>query len=117
LPTAPLKLRYGRQSKGMDYTIRMLSDKEDYEMKQKMIDFLLENANPSIQLRVKKEILKNLSKQEEERLQGQILEEKIIRFLGEKHDVGFQYRKRQICPYLTLCRYCAVNILPDHYRK
>lgn len=57
----------------MDYTIRMLSDKEDYEMKQKMIDFLLENANPSIQLRVKKEILKNLSKQEEERLQGQIL--------------------------------------------
>lgn len=53
-------------------------------MKQKMIDFLLESANPSIQLRVRKEILKNLTREEEERLQGQILEEKIICFLGEK---------------------------------
>lgn len=53
-------------------------------MKQKMIDFLLEHANPSIQLRVKKEILKNLTKQEETKLQEQILEEKIIRFLAEK---------------------------------
>ena len=42
-------------------------------MKQKMIDFLLENANPSIKLRVKKEILKNLDKQEEMQLQEQIL--------------------------------------------
>lgn len=53
-------------------------------MKQKMIDFLLENANPSIKLRVKKEILKNLTKQEEAQLQEQILEEKIIRFIQEK---------------------------------
>ncbi len=53
-------------------------------MKQKMIDFLLENANPSIKLRVKKEILQNLSKQEEMQLQEQILEEKIIRLIKEK---------------------------------
>lgn len=53
-------------------------------MKQKMIEFLLENANPSIQLRVKKEILKNLTCQEEAQLQEQILEEKIIRLIGEK---------------------------------
>lgn len=53
-------------------------------MKQKMIDFLLENANPSIKLRVKKEILKTVTKQEETQLQEQIQEEKIIRFLKEK---------------------------------
>ena len=53
-------------------------------MKQKMIDFLLENANPSIKLRVKKEILKNLTKEEETQLQDQILKEKIIRLIEEK---------------------------------
>ena len=53
-------------------------------MKQKMIDFLLENANPSIKLRVKKEILKNLGKQEEMQLQEQILKEKIIRLIESK---------------------------------
>lgn len=53
-------------------------------MKQKMIDFLLENANPSIKLRVKKEILGNITKQEETQLQEQILEEKIIRFIQGK---------------------------------
>ena len=53
-------------------------------MKQKMIDFLLENANPSIKLRVKKEILKNLTKEEEIKLQEQILKEKIIRLIEEK---------------------------------
>lgn len=53
-------------------------------MKQKMINFLLENANPSIKLRVKKEILKTITRQEETQLQEQILEEKIIRFLAEK---------------------------------
>ncbi|MDE6642366.1 MAG: hypothetical protein K2K63_17790 [Acetatifactor sp.] len=57
-------------------------------MKQKMIDFLLENANPSIKLRVKKEILKNLTKQEETQLQEQILKEKIIRFIEEKQLVN-----------------------------
>lgn len=53
-------------------------------MKQKMIDFLLNNANPSIILRVKKEILQNISKQEEKSLKEQILEEKIIKLIGEK---------------------------------
>ena len=53
-------------------------------MKQKKTDFLLENANPSIKLRVKKEILKAITKQEETQLQEQIQEEKIIRFLKEK---------------------------------
>ena len=57
-------------------------------MKGKMIDFLLENANPSIRLRVKKEILNNLAQEEEARLQEQILEEKIIRFLGEKQQAN-----------------------------
>lgn len=53
-------------------------------MKQKMIDFLLNNANSSIILRVKKEILQNISKQEEKSLQEQILEEKIIKLIEEK---------------------------------
>lgn len=34
-------------------------------MKDKMIGFLLENANPSIKLRVKKEILGNITPEEE----------------------------------------------------
>lgn len=53
-------------------------------MKQKMADFLLAHANPSIRLRVKKEILKNITSQEEKALQEQILQEKIIRFISEK---------------------------------
>lgn len=53
-------------------------------MKQKMIAFLLENANPSIKLRVKKEVLKTISKQEETQLQEQILDEKIIRLIQGK---------------------------------
>lgn len=53
-------------------------------MKQKMIDFLLAHANPSIQLRVKKEILQSITAQEEKTLQERILDEKIIRFMGEK---------------------------------
>lgn len=53
-------------------------------MKQKMIDFLLAYANPSIQLRVKKEILQNITAQEEKALQERILDEKIIRFIGGK---------------------------------
>jgi len=43
--------------------------------KQKMIDFLLENANPSIKLRVKKEVLNSLSKEEEDIFQAQIMQE------------------------------------------
>ncbi len=53
-------------------------------MKQRMIAFLLENANPSIRLRVKKEILHNITEQEEKTLQEQILNEKLIRFIAEK---------------------------------
>lgn len=53
-------------------------------MKQKMIDFLLTHANPSIQLRIKKEILQTITAQEEKALQEQILNEKIIRFIGER---------------------------------
>ncbi len=50
----------------------------------KSIDFLLDKANPSIRLRVKKEILKNISADEEEKLQADILNEKIIRFMMSK---------------------------------
>lgn len=53
-------------------------------MKQKMIDFLLAHGNPSIRLRVKKEILQTLTPQEERTLQEQILQEKLIRFIGER---------------------------------
>lgn len=53
-------------------------------MKQKMIEFLLEYANPSIKLRIKREIQKDLSKQEELQLQEQILKEKIVRLIEEK---------------------------------
>ena len=53
-------------------------------MKDKMIGFLLENANPSIKLRVKKEILGNITPQEEKDLQMQIMDEKIVRFMAEK---------------------------------
>lgn len=47
-------------------------------MKQRMIDFLLQNANPSIKLRVKKEVLNSLSKEEAEMYQEQIMKEPII---------------------------------------
>ncbi len=53
-------------------------------MKQKMIDFLLSHANPSIRLRVKREILRTVTAQEEKALQEQILEEKIIWLIAEK---------------------------------
>ena len=53
-------------------------------MKQKMIDFLLNNAGPSIVLRVKKEILKDITQKEEQDLQDQILEEKIIKLIAAK---------------------------------
>ena len=53
-------------------------------MKQKIIDFLLRNAGPSIVLRVKKEILNNITEQEEKELQDKILSEKILKFMAEK---------------------------------
>jgi hypothetical protein len=51
---------------------------------QKMIDFLLNNAGPSIVLRIKKEILKDITEKEEKELQKQILNEKIVKFMAEK---------------------------------
>jgi len=51
---------------------------------KRSIDFLLENANPSIRLRVKKEILGNITAEEEAELKEQILQEKILRFMAEK---------------------------------
>ncbi len=53
-------------------------------MKQAMIDFLMANGNPSIQLRVRKEILKNCTEQVEKSLQEQILKEKIIQLIEQK---------------------------------
>ncbi len=53
-------------------------------MKHKMTAFLLENANPSVKLRVKKEVLGDISPDEEKALQTQILNEKIPRFMAEK---------------------------------
>jgi len=47
-------------------------------MKNKMIDFLLENANPSIKRRVKSEILGNLTPQEATEYQPQIMAEPIM---------------------------------------
>lgn len=45
---------------------------------QKMIDFLLENANPSIKRRVKNELLHNLTAEEAELYQEQIMQEEMI---------------------------------------
>ncbi|MDE6874718.1 MAG: hypothetical protein K2P87_09725 [Lachnospiraceae bacterium] len=53
-------------------------------MKQKMTDFLLANAGPSIRLRVKKEILNNISAQEERELQNEILNEKTMKLIAAK---------------------------------
>lgn len=48
-------------------------------MREKMIDYLLANANPSIQYRVKTEVMnQELSVAEKNRLQAKILEEPII---------------------------------------
>lgn len=69
-------------------------------MKQKMIDFLLNNAGPSIVLRVKKEILNNITEKEEKELQEQILQEKIIKLITEKQQengwigLGFHGRNK-----------------------
>jgi len=46
--------------------------------KQKMIDFLLENANPSIKRRIKSEILHNLTTDEAALYQGLIMKEPMI---------------------------------------
>ena len=53
------------------------------DRKQKMITFLLENANPSIRKRVKAEILNALMPQESAKYQEQILQEPIIQRIIE----------------------------------
>lgn len=50
-------------------------------MKEKMINFLLENANPSIKYRVRKEILNNITSEEEKDLQEQIMAEPPIQLI------------------------------------
>lgn len=47
----------------------------------KSIDFLLENAGPVIQYRLRKEILKDLSENDEEKLLGQIYELPLVKLL------------------------------------
>lgn len=49
---------------------------------QKSVDFLLENANPSIKLRVKKEILGSITAEEEAMLIAQIKEEAIYKLIA-----------------------------------
>ena len=49
---------------------------------QNLIDFLLENANPSIKLRVKKEILGNITAEEEAALIAQIKQEQIYNLIA-----------------------------------
>lgn len=53
-------------------------------MKEIMIEYLLNNAGPSIKLRVKKEILKDITEIEEQELQEIISNEKILIFVAEK---------------------------------
>ncbi len=50
---------------------------------QNAINFLLENANPSIKLRIKKEILGDISKKEEMDLQSQITKEPIYKIIAK----------------------------------
>jgi len=47
-------------------------------MKEKMINFLIENANPSIKRRIKSEILNNLTPEEATDYQEQIMQEPIV---------------------------------------
>ncbi len=56
----------------------------DERLFQKSISFLLANANPSIKLRVKKEILGNITEEEEKELQAEILKEKILCLIADK---------------------------------
>lgn len=50
---------------------------------QRMSEFLLKNANPSIVYRVKKEILQDISEEEEDKLQKLILSEKLVQSILE----------------------------------
>ncbi|HEY8350630.1 MAG TPA: hypothetical protein VIM13_12480 [Clostridia bacterium] len=60
-------------------------------VKQKIIDFLLKNADPSIVLRVKKEVPGILSKEEESELLDRIKQQKIVQVIlqSQKPDGWF----------------------------
>ena len=60
-------------------------------MKEKIIGFLLENANPSIILRVKKEVLGDISEKEQEELLNKIIPEKNVQTViqSQKYDGWF----------------------------
>ncbi|MCL2372616.1 MAG: hypothetical protein FWC78_04355 [Defluviitaleaceae bacterium] len=74
-------------------------------MKQKMIDFLLENANPSIRKRIKSEIFGELTNAKSARYQQQILSEATIQgiiaaqqpdgWIGETYNNGGIFRGHQ----------------------
>jgi len=51
------------------------------KIKQKIIDYLIENADPSIILRVKKEVLSSLSREEESDLLSKIIHQKIVQII------------------------------------
>ncbi|MBU5311608.1 hypothetical protein KQI38_06170 [Tissierella carlieri] len=56
----------------------------------KAIEFLLDNACSSIKYRIKKEILNDIDSYEEEKLQSQILEDKLIReFIAKQNSDGW----------------------------
>ena len=56
----------------------------------KAIEFLLDNACSSIRYRLKKEILSDIDSYEEETLQSQILEDKLIQeFLARQNSDGW----------------------------
>lgn len=56
----------------------------------KTLEFLLENACPSIKYRIKKEILNDICKPEEEKLQDEILEDKLIQeFIAKQNFDGW----------------------------
>ncbi|MEG6612127.1 hypothetical protein V6C42_04570 [Pseudoclostridium thermosuccinogenes] len=48
------------------------------KLKQKIVDYLIDNADPSIVLRVKKEVIGSLSKKEESNLLNRIIPQKIV---------------------------------------
>ena len=59
--------------------------------KNKIIEFLLNNADPSIILRVKKEVLQNCQKSEEDNLIEKIISQKIVKTViqSQKNDGWF----------------------------
>lgn len=48
------------------------------KMKQKIVDYLINNADPSIVLRIKKEVIGGLSKEEESDLLNRIILQKNV---------------------------------------